>query len=203
MKKYKPFSTNFMTNVSSVTTNVVSSVDPDFYMDFLTSYDDDVRIKKVIEKYSYVPRFLEVFPNKDYFCEIIDNLYIGTMETDYTSFDVVIKVYDSEQDQDKIDDFRRRGGIFFNYNISEDDIQTYIENIDEIVDKLHHYLAHDYKVLVHCYAGMNRSVTVIGEYVIRSGYYNACSYFCQLTKLKWKYRVMDAYVNRLIKLKKD
>jgi protein-tyrosine phosphatase len=130
-------------------------------------------------------------------CEILENLYIGTMTSPYSKFAVVIQVCDEEQVLEKINYFKNLGGEYYNFPIDEENERTYLTYIEKIIELIDKSRKAGKKVLVHCYAGLNRSVCVCAEYVTRFGYFTLRGYLCELFKNDWKFAPTEWFFNRM------
>lgn len=111
--------------------------------------------------------------------EIIPHLYISNWDTSNNK-DVIIKnnikaviTLETRPKPDEIVNFYKLHDIDYIYiNIGDDpneDISKYFNFTYDFIKK---YISHNKNVLVHCYAGISRSATIILHYIIKDQYLN-------------------------------
>lgn len=104
------------------------------------------------------------------FChEIIPNLFLGDLLKaleSKNSFDIIINL--SGYDYNLFNDVK-----IYNYTIDDNPFEDIIKIINETNEIIKTELENNKKILVHCYAGRSRSVSVIMGYLIK---YHGMSY---------------------------
>lgn len=107
--------------------------------------------------------------------KIIDHLWIGdrisATDSDFLSQNKVKLVVNCTKDLQIPMVYQRLGIQVIRLpinDINNQDSNTLLRNeIDGIVDTIHGYRKNGLNVLVHCYAGMSRSATVVASYLIK------------------------------------
>ena len=117
--------------------------------------------------------------NKYDIVEIIPHLYISNWDTSNNK-DVIIKnninaviTLETRQKSSEIINFYKLYGVDYIYiNIGDDPNENIYQYFNFTYDFIKKYIKQHKNVLVHCYAGISRSSTIILNYIIKDQYLN-------------------------------
>ena len=102
--------------------------------------------------------------------EILPNLYLGGIKAlDSSNFDMIVSLMKESQLSSNNITPKCKTFIRLPINDSSDDNELLLSLINEIhiLEKIHESLLKGESVLVHCFAGMSRSATLIACYLIK------------------------------------
>jgi protein tyrosine phosphatase len=129
-----------------------------------------------MNNYIYDNDIVEVFPHL-----YISNWYTSNniLELKNNNIKAVITVETRDKPDQIIDDYKNNNIDFkylFAYDVPSFPIDIYFDDSYEFIDK---HIKNGDNVLVHCYAGISRSATIILNYIIRKIYeYNNNKHLC-------------------------
>lgn len=106
-------------------------------------------------------------------CEIIPNLWLGNVKiaqtlTFYTE-NKINCVINCSKDLPFFDDKSKNIRISVHDNLEKSEILKLYDYFDNCSDFINQHLKENYKILVHCYAGKQRSASIISCYLMKYG----------------------------------
>lgn len=106
-------------------------------------------------------------------CEIIPNLWLGDINIarnknffDENNIDIVINC---SKDIEFFCNYTKNIRISVDDNLEECEIEKFYEYIEKAVDFIHDEILNNKNILVHCYAGRQRSASIVACYLIKYG----------------------------------
>ena len=128
--------------------------------------------------------------NQEDISEIIPHLYLSNWDTS-NNINIIQKynikaviTLETRQKPSYIMDFYKKNNIdfmyIFLYDSNDSNIEKYFNSTFSFIDK---HISRDENVLVHCWAGVSRSATIVLNYMLRKFYENGNSNICECNSL--------------------